>query len=73
MVQWFEVNCAKCNKTNLVYNGDTSDLTVPDIDYFRCFACETVNEFAEYPENDPQVFIAKDPPNDVDKGHEVPR
>jgi|TARA_Y100000310_G_scaffold277483_1_gene295254 hypothetical protein len=31
--------CPKCGKINWVNNGDTSDLTVSDVEAIRCWSC----------------------------------
>ena len=38
---WYSSRCPKCSATNFVNNGDTSDLTVFDVEGFRCWNCHT--------------------------------
>lgn len=42
MEQILKEHCPRCQAVNYVSNGDTSDLTVPDVDAVRCHACGEV-------------------------------
>lgn len=37
---WHKVRCPYCEKVNWICDGDTSDLTQPDIEAVRCWACK---------------------------------
>mgnify|MGYP001603977767 CR=1 FL=1 len=37
--QWFSDHCPKCSQRNFVSNGDTSDLTVEDVQGICCWKC----------------------------------
>lgn len=42
---WYEFVCPKCNSTNFVNDGDTQDLTVPDIEGCKCRVCSYCFDF----------------------------
>lgn len=36
---WYKIWCPRCEIPNWICNGDTSDMTVPDIEAIECFNC----------------------------------
>lgn len=42
---WYCEQCEKCGKRNYIYNGDPEDITVPDVQGYRCWYCDSVNWF----------------------------
>lgn len=48
MNTYYELACAWCKADNLVDNGDTSDMTVPDVDSFKCWKCGRVSHMPGY-------------------------
>ena len=56
----------KCQTPNLVDNGDLEDMTVPDVDGFRCYSCGTGNALSENGE-------VTETDDCLDDGYPVPR
>lgn len=46
-IMWFAEDCVNCGECNMVYNGDTNDWTVQDVEGFICWSCKTSNSFSE--------------------------
>jgi hypothetical protein len=67
MKHWYEINCAKCQTPNLVDNGDLDDMTVLDVDGFRCYSCGAGNMIT----GDGDV-IETDESECLDDGYPVP-
>ena len=44
---WYKEICSKCDTVNWVCNGDETDLTVVDIDAFKCRQCGHQYNFRE--------------------------
>lgn len=42
-VYWNEFDCVQCRKPNVVNNGDVDDMTLADVDGFKCWCCGTCN------------------------------
>ena len=36
---WYCMDCPRCGVKNWVNNGNTEDLTVPDVEGIRCHSC----------------------------------
>lgn len=69
MRQWIEANCWNCSAPNLIDNGDISDLTIGDIEGFKCYHCKTNNVF-----DDEGNCIETDEDQDqLDDGYAVPK
>ena len=67
MRSWIEARCCHCNTANLIDDGDTSDMTVMDVEGFVCWKCETNNEFTE----DGDVVASQE--DQIDQGLPVPQ
>lgn len=48
---WIKSRCPKCNATNWICDGDSADLTVPDVEAVKCWECHMAywldEEFSE--------------------------
>lgn len=38
-IQICDMKCPKCGSINWINNGDTDDITAPDVDAIRCWSC----------------------------------
>jgi len=45
MSEWVDNNCEHCGANNFICLGDSSDETAPDVDGFKCHACQNVQLF----------------------------
>ncbi|UCG02460.1 MAG: hypothetical protein JSW11_00410 [Candidatus Heimdallarchaeota archaeon] len=57
METWYKIICDQCDSVNWVCDGDTSDLTVLDVNGFVCWQCEKIHDFY------PDISISDDPEN----------
>jgi hypothetical protein len=46
---WYELICPQCNLRNFVNDGDTQDMTLPDIDACKCWNCSHCFDFEGNP------------------------
>ena len=46
---WYELGCPQCNSINFVNDGDTQDLTLPDIEGCKCWNCSHCFDFEGNP------------------------
>jgi len=44
---WWKVSCLTCDTANWLNQGDVTDMTVPDVEGFRCWSCEALNNILE--------------------------
>lgn len=51
---WYEMHCPKCRANNWFNNGDTSDLTVGDINAVKCWSCGHLWRLSGDDEFDPE-------------------
>jgi len=56
------IRCCRCSKMNLVELGDTEDLTIPDVEAFRCWNCKEISWSYEGQE-DQKILTNPDPKN----------
>lgn len=70
MRSWIEAHCAKCEKPNLVNNGDTRDVTVSDVEGFHCWNCNANNEFIDEFGHEGEIRLSKE--NQQTPGHQPP-
>lgn len=67
---YFDFDCPKCKSRGLVSNGDTSDLTVGDVERFKCWKCGVV---INVPESiDDPFTIADDQDDGADESMPMP-
>lgn len=55
MAVYLPFGCGACGATQLVYNGDPNDLTLPDVDAVRCWCCRTVTRVGDGAASDPRI------------------